>query len=200
MIGRLEGRVVAKAERLVVLDVAGVGYEIEVPSRVMEAVAQVGETQLLHTHFIAREDAHRLFGFTEMPDRDTFRLLIRTDGVGPAMAMSLLSEFTPSQLAEHAHTDNQAAFCRVSGIGKKTAGRLCFNLKEKLAADRLGDGASAQAAPVSGEVGEAVVRALVQQLGFKAQEARQLVQVNVQPDMDFEQALQSALRASASAR
>ena len=114
MIGRLEGRLVEKGERLLVLDVGGVGYEVEVPSRAMEEIAEIGETQLLHTHFIVREDAQRLFGFTEMADRDTFRVLIRTDGVGPAMALSLLSEFTPSQLAEHAHNDNQTAFCRVA--------------------------------------------------------------------------------------
>ena len=189
-----------KRERLVVLDVGGVGYEVEVPSRAVEEMAEIGETQLLHTHFIVREDAQRLFGFTEMADRDTFRVLIRTDGVGPAMALSLLSEFTPSQLAEHAHNDNQTAFCRVSGIGKKTATRLCFNLKEKLAAGALGDGASAQAAPTSSGVGDAVVRALVQQLGFKAQEANLLVQVHVHPDMEFEEALQTALRASATSR
>ena len=189
-----------KGERLVVLDVGGVGYEVEVPSRAMEEIAEIGQTQLLHTHFIVREDAQRLFGFTQLPDRDTFRVLIRTDGVGPAMALSLLSEFTPSQLAEHAHNDNQAAFCRVSGIGKKTAGRLCFNLREKLVAGAIGDGATAQVVAASGSVGESVVRALVQQLGFKAQEAKRLVQIHVEPDMDFEEALQIALRASASAR
>ncbi len=200
MIGRLEGRLVEKGERLIVLDVGGVGYEVEVPSRAMEEIAEVGETQLLHTHFIVREDAQKLFGFTLKTDRDTFRVLIRTDGVGPAMALSLLSQFTPSQLAEHAHNDNQAAFCQVSGIGKKTATRLCFNLKEKLVAGTLGDGASAQAVATSSGVSEAVIKALVQQLGFKAQEAKLLVQTNVHPDMDFEEALQTALRASANAR
>lgn len=200
MIGRLEGRVVEKGERLLLLDVGGVGYEVEVPARSMEDLAEAGGIQLLHTHFIVREDAQKLFGFTEVLDRDTFRLLIRTDGVGPAMALSLLSEFTPSQLAEHAHNDNQAAFCRVSGIGKKTAGRLCFNLKDRLEASTLGGGASAQSLAATSDVGESVVRALVQQLGFKAQEAKHLVQLHVDSDMEFEEALQTALRASASAR
>lgn len=200
MIGRLEGRLVEKGERLVVLDVGGVGYEVEVPLRALEELAEIGETQLLHTHFIVREDAQRLFGFSQVRDRDTFRLLIRTDGVGPAMALSLLSEFTPGQLAEHAHNENQAAFCKVSGIGKKTAVRLCFNLKEKLVAGTLGDGDAPQTASGSSSVGEAVIRALVQQLGFKAQEAKQLVQAHVNSDMEFEEALQTALRASAGAR
>ncbi len=198
MIGHLQGSIALKAERTLVVDVAGVGYEVEVPARVLDEIADVGGTQLLHTHLMVREDAHKLFGFINVADRDAFRLLLRTDGVGPAMAMALLSQFTPSELAEHAHENNQAALSRVPGVGKKTAERLCFNLKDRLSP--VSATVSGQPSIVSGDVGDSVVRTLVQQLGFKDKEAKHLVAASALPDMDYEQALQAALRASTGAR
>ena len=200
MIGRLEGHILEKGERRVVLDVAGVGYEIEVPTRALEELSGLGEKQVLHTHFVVREDSQRLFGFTQVPDRDIFRVLLRTDGVGPALALSLLSTFTPGQLAEYAHSQNIQALCKVSGVGKRTAERLCFNLKEKLPPDALAGTIPGQARTSLGAIGEAVEKTLVQQLGFKALEAKHLVQHSVQADMSFEDALQAALRASAGPR
>ncbi len=194
MIARLEGRVIDKGTRLVLLDVGGVGYELDTPSRVMEEIAEPGETQCLYTHLLVREDAHKLFGFVHVLDRDTFRILLRTEGVGPSMALALLSEFTPDELAEYAHTGNESALCRVSGVGKKTAGRLCFNLKDKLSSSTLG-GAGASTASASGQLVEKVARTLAQQLGFKAPEARQLAEAHVTPEMTFEEALQATLRA-----
>ena len=180
------------------LDVAGVGYEVEVPARILDEIADVGGTQLLHTHLMVREDAQKLFGFIDIADRDAFRLLLRTDGVGPAMAMALLSQFTPAELAEHAHANNQTALSRVPGVGKKTAERLCFNLKDKLSP--VTTMATVHTGIASGDIGDSVARTLVQQLGFKDKEAKQLVAASMLPDMDYEQALQAALRASAGAR
>lgn len=201
MIGRLEGRILQKGGRLVLLDIAGIGYEIEVPDRAMQELAEHGDTQVLHTHFLVREDSQRLFGFTQASDRDIFRILLRTDGVGPALALSLLSTFSPLQLAEYAHTENIKALSRVSGVGKRTAERLCVNLKHKLTYDESG-GLSDQtpARAGMGQVGDAVEKTLVQQLGFKSQEAKSLVRQVVHADMEFEDALQAALRASAGTR
>ena len=196
MIGRLEGRILEKGERRVLLDVVGIGYEIEVPDRAMEELADQGESQVLHTHFLVREDSQRLFGFTRVPDRDIFRLLLRTDGVGPALALALLSTFTPVQLAEYAHTDNTKALSQVSGVGKRTAERLCVNLKHKLAYDESQVSDRGPAQPGAGTMFDAVEKTLVQQLGFKSQEAKSLVRGVVHPDMEFEEALQAALRAS----
>ena len=196
MIGRLQGTIAHRAERLLVVDVGGVGYEVEVPERILDDIAGPGATQLLHTHLIVREDAHKLFGFIDVADRDAFRVLIRTDGVGPAMAMALLSAFTPAELAEYAHSNNQGALSRVPGVGKKTAARLCFNLKDKLGPlSEIGVG-QVTAKAVAGDTAESVVRTLVQQLGFKDREARALVEASVLPDMDYERSLQAALRAS----
>jgi len=198
VIGHLQGSIALKAERTLVLDVAGVGYEVEVPARILADLAEVGGTQRLHTHLMVREDAHKLFGFIDIADRDAFRLLLRTDGVGPAMAMGLLSQFTPAELAEYAHENNQAALSRVPGVGKKTAARLCFNLKDKLSP--VAKTAAGQAGTAPSAVGDSVARTLVQQLGFKDKEAKLLVEASVLPDMDYEQALQAALRASTGAR
>ncbi|MCY4041710.1 MAG: Holliday junction branch migration protein RuvA [Gammaproteobacteria bacterium] len=198
MIGHLRGEITLKCERTLVVDVAGVGYEVEVPARILDDIANVGSTQLLHTHLMVREDAQKLFGFIDVADRDAFRLLLRTDGVGPAMAMALLSQFTPAELAEHAHANNQTALSRVPGVGKKTAERLCFNLKDTLSP--VSETATGRTSTASGDIGDSVARTLVQQLGFKDKEAKQLVTASVLPDMDYEQALQAALRASAGAR
>ena len=200
MIGHLEGRIAHKGERLLILDVGGVGYEVEVPSRVLDELPEIGATQRLVTHMLVREDAYKLFGFLDIADRDAFRVLLRSDGVGPAMAIALLSEFTPAELAEHARTENISALSRVPGVGNKTARRLCFNLKDKLSTDiddaaGAGVGQAGQDTRASG-IRDSVTRTLVQQLGFKTLEAKQLVAAVVTPEMDFEQALQAALRAS----
>lgn len=184
---------------MLVLEVGGVGYEIEVTTRIVDEIAEPGGVQRLHTHLIVREDSQKLVGFIDIADRDLFRVALRADGVGPAMAMALLSTFTPAELAEHAHSENHAALSRVPGIGKKTAAKLCFNLKDKLSPGAQTGAGAATGNAASNTISDSVARALVQQLGFNGREARQLVASSVSPEMDFEQALQAALRASTGA-
>jgi holliday junction DNA helicase RuvA len=131
MLGRLEGLLLEKSPPLVLLDVAGVGYEIDVPMSTFYNLPTIGQRVALLTHLVVREDAHQLFGFLGADERATFRLLIRISGVGPRTALSILSGLSVSDLAAAVARQEGARLQKVPGIGKKTAERLLLELKDK---------------------------------------------------------------------
>ncbi|MFZ1910464.1 MAG: Holliday junction branch migration protein RuvA [Burkholderiales bacterium] len=133
MIGRLVGRLVAKHPPQVVVDVAGVGYEVDVPMSTFFNLPATGETVTLHTHLAVREDAHVLYGFGSVEERAAFRRLIRISGVGARTALALLSGLSVADLAQAVAMQDSARLTKVPGIGKKTAERLLLELKGKLA-------------------------------------------------------------------
>ena len=133
MIGRLSGRLAEKTPPQVLLDVHGVGYEIDVPMSTFYNLPAWGETVTLLTHFVVREDAQVLFGFLTAPERATFRELVKISGVGPRTALSILSGLSVSELAQAVTRQDGARLVKVPGIGKKTAERLLLELKGKLA-------------------------------------------------------------------
>ena len=132
MIGLLSGKLVSKQPPQVLLEVAGVGYEIDVPMSTFYNLPATGEAVTLHTHLVVREDAHVLYGFATLEERAAFRKLIRISGVGARTALSVLSGLSVADLAQAVTLQDTARLTKVPGIGKKTAERLLLELKGKL--------------------------------------------------------------------
>ena len=166
MIGRLSGLLVSKAPPQVMVDVGGVGYEVDVPMSTFYNLPDTGQRVVLLTHFVVREDAQVLFGFLSAPERDAFRQLVRISGVGPRTALAVLSGLSVAELAQAVSAQDGARLTKVPGIGKKTAERLLLELKGRLGPD-LGLPAAAAAAT---EAGQDIVQALVA-LGYSEKEA-----------------------------
>jgi holliday junction DNA helicase RuvA len=133
MIGRISGKLVSKNPPQVLLEAAGVGYEIDVPMSTFYSLPATGDPVTLHTHLVVREDAHVLFGFATLEERAAFRKLIRISGVGARTALSVLSGLSVAELAQAVALQDSARLTKVPGIGKKTAERLLLELKGKLA-------------------------------------------------------------------
>jgi Holliday junction DNA helicase RuvA len=157
-------------DRVEILTASGVAYEILIPLNVLEKLPRVGESVALHTAHIVREDAALLFGFSTTSDRELFRLLLTASGVGPGLALSLLSSLSPSRLVSSVRNRDIATLQRVPRVGKKTAERLCIELGDKL---QSWDG---DAAPVTGanQVSADAVRALVS-LGYSDADAERAI-------------------------
>lgn len=170
MIARLRGALLELAGTTAVVDVAGVGYELEVTTTAAADLAASPEVDL-HTHMIAREDGQALYGFANAAERDLFRALIRVSGIGPKLAIGLLSTVSPAEFAAAVANGNTAAITRVPGVGKRTAERLVVELKDKVDALRAagvdGDGKARRPAR---EAAEALVA-----LGYREREAAEAV-------------------------
>lgn len=165
MIGRLHGKLLEKNPPQILIDVSGVGYEVDVPMSSFCNLPEVGGELTLHTHFVVREDAELLYGFATLAERAVFRALIKISGVGPKIALALLSGITVDQLKDAVDRGETGLLTKVPGIGKKTAERLVLELKGKLA----GTGAATAAVPTSGA--RADVAAALIALGYSEREA-----------------------------
>jgi holliday junction DNA helicase RuvA len=132
MIGFLRGKLIHKAPPLLLLDVHGVGYEVEAPMTTFYDLPAVGTEILLHTHLVVREDAHILFGFSSESDRTMFRTLIKVNGVGPKLALTILSGQTAEEFHRCIHNNDTLALVRLPGVGKKTAERLVIEMRDRL--------------------------------------------------------------------
>ena len=164
MIGRLTGTLAEKSPPQLLIDVNGVGYEVDVPMSTFNNLPGLGERVTLLTHFVVREDAQLLFGFLTHDERATFRLLVKISGVGPRMALSILSGLSINDLAQAVSLQDGARLVKVPGIGKKTAERLLLELKGK-----LGD---SLAAPVSvGNAAQGDILQALLALGYSDREA-----------------------------
>ena len=165
MIGRLHGKLLEKNPPQILIDVSGVGYEVDVPMSTFCNLPEVGGELTLHTHFVVREDAQLLYGFATLAERAVFRALIKISGVGPKIALALLSGITVDQLKDAVDRGETGLLTKVPGIGKKTAERLVLELKDKLA----GTGAATAAVPTSGA--RADVAAALIALAYSEREA-----------------------------
>ena len=135
MIGKLTGTLLEKNPHEVLVDCAGVGYEVQVPMGTFYNLPAIGERVSLLTQFIVREDAQLLYGFASAPERAAFRQLIKISGIGPRMALGILSGMGVDDLAQAITLQEVGRLVKVPGIGKKTAERLLLELKGKLGAD-----------------------------------------------------------------
>ena len=167
MIGKLTGTLLEKNPPEVLVDCGGVGYEVQVPMSTFYNLPNLGEKISLLTHFIVREDAQLLYGFATAQERQTFRALIKITGVGPRMALSLLSGLSIDELAQAVALQEVGRLVKVPGIGKKTAERLLLELKGKLG-DAVVTGAAA--AQVKSDAQSDILQALLA-LGYNDKEA-----------------------------
>lgn len=174
MIGFLSGKLVHKAPPLLLLDVQGVGYEIEAPMTTFYNLPAVGESVKLHTHLVVREDAHILFGFFTEADRTMFRALIKVNGVGPKLALTILSGQSADEFHRCIHNGDTQALVRLPGVGKKTAERLIIELKDRLPDVPEGN-LGVKLAPLLSTPSQEAVSALCS-LGYKPQDAAKMVQ------------------------
>ncbi|MGD8558498.1 MAG: Holliday junction branch migration protein RuvA [Gammaproteobacteria bacterium] len=132
MIGRLRGVIIEKKAPALLLDVNGVGYEIEAPMTTFYELPKVGEEAVLYTHLIVREDAHLLYGFMNQNERALFRSLIKVSGVGGKLALTLLSGMTSREFTMTVRSNDIASLTRIPGVGKKTAERLIIEMRDRL--------------------------------------------------------------------
>jgi Holliday junction DNA helicase RuvA len=132
MIGFLRGKLVYKAPPFLILDVQGVGYELEAPMTTFYDLPALNEEIKLHTHLVVREDAHSLFGFSTLADRALFRTLIKVSGVGPKLALTILSGQSAEEFHRCIHDNDTLALVRLPGVGKKTAERLVIEMRDRL--------------------------------------------------------------------
>jgi len=198
VIGFLRGRLAAKQPPQLVLDVGGVGYEVEAPMSTFYGLPQVGAEVQLHTHLVVREDAHVLYGFGTERERSLFRELIKVSGVGPRIALAILSGVTVDEFHRCVEGHDVAALVRVPGIGRKTAERLVIELRDRLkglAGATFVPGAAPDGSPGAAQ---AEAFAALVALGYKPPEVTRLLQ-KVDPSVSgTEELIRHALRAAAS--
>lgn len=186
MISRLSGVLAEKAPPSVLVDVGGVGYEVQVPMSTFYNLPGLGEKVTLLTQFIVREDAQLLYGFLTATERESFRELIKISGVGPRIALAVLSGLNANELAQAVASQETARLIKVPGIGKKTAERLLLELKGKLG-DAL---APASAAPnARGDIQQALLA-----LGYNEREA-ELALKGLAADVGVSEGIKLALKA-----
>ncbi len=131
MIGRLRGIILEKQPPLVLLETGGVGYEVHLPMTCFYELPDVGKEAIIFTHFIVREDAQLLYGFNNKQERTLFKELIKTNGVGPKLALAILSGMSAQQFVNAVEREELAALVKLPGIGKKTAERLIVEMKDR---------------------------------------------------------------------
>jgi len=194
LIGHLRGRLAAKHPPLLLVDVGGVGYEVEAPMSTFYGLPGLGAEVSLHTHLVVREDAHVLFGFGTERERSLFRELIRVSGVGPRIALGILSGATVDEFHRCVETQDVASLTRIPGIGRKTAERLIVEMRDRLkapggAAFAPGPGGTQVASSPQAEAFSALVA-----LGYKPAEVTRLLQ-GVDPSVTTtEEMIRHALR------
>ncbi|MBK7333197.1 MAG: Holliday junction branch migration protein RuvA [Betaproteobacteria bacterium] len=166
MIGRLTGTLLEKNPPQILLDVQGVGYEVDVPMSTFYNLPDLGARVTLHTHLVVREDAHLLYGFLTENERRAFRLLTRISGIGAKMALAVLSGLSVAELAQAVTMQESGRLTKIPGIGKKTAERILLEMKDKLGADLTSASGVHRAAPASADVLHALLA-----LGYSDKEA-----------------------------
>jgi len=201
MIGRLQGIILEKQPPQILLDVQGVGYELEASMTTFYNLPECGEKIVLHTHLVVREDAQLLYGFHSLSERLMFRNLIKISGVGPKLALTILSGMSADDFTRCILEEDSKALTRLPGVGKKTAERLVIELKDRLEKDDAvklsgvstvaGGKIERQANPVND-----AVSALIS-LGYKAQQASQMVRALDVEEKSTEEIIRAALQGGA---
>jgi Holliday junction DNA helicase RuvA len=196
MIGSLRGRIAVKAPPQLLIEVGGVGYELEAPMSTFYGLPAVGEEVRLVTHLVVREDAHILYGFATVAERHLFRNLLKVSGVGPKIALAILSGTSAEGFAACVTSNDVTALTKIPGVGRKTAERLVIEMRDRLSVDAMGVSLPVEAT-AGGAEGEAFA-ALVS-LGYKPAEATRLIKAVAGAGSEgteelIRRALQGALR------
>ena len=189
MIGRLNGILLERQPPQLLIDVGGVGYEVEAPLSVFDRLPALGEPVTLLTQLIVREDAHILYGFLRAPDRALFRELLKVSGVGPRLALAILSGVSSDDFALMVEAGDAQALTRLPGIGKKTAERLVLEMRGRLS--DLPGAVSTSSGPAEPA---AEARAALTALGYSAAEALKMVRAVEAADQPAEALIRAALK------
>ena len=201
MIGFLKGRLALKQPPALMVDVNGVGYELEAPMSTFYGLPSVGEPVALFTHLVVREDAHILFGFGTDGERRLFRGLLKISGVGPKIALGILSGASVEDFLAIVEAEDTAMLTRIPGIGRKTAERVIIEMRDsvqKLAAPVSAmDGSAPAGASLSSPQGEAFAALIA--LGYKPPEATRLLKAADEPGLSTTEMIRRALRSAAKA-
>ncbi len=198
MIGFLRGILTIKSPPQLVLDVQGVGYEIEAPMTTFYDLPALGQEIKLHTHLVVREDAHILFGFATETERLLFRVLIKVNGVGPKLALTILSGQSVAEFYRCVNDNDVKALVRLPGVGQKTAERLIIEMRGRLPELQDVSDANTQVRPGAGIFGNAKQEAITAlcALGYKPQDAAKMVQTVASDDVSCEDIIRQALRST----
>lgn len=198
MIGRLRGKLLMRQPPFLLLEVNGVGYEIEAPMSTFYVLPALNEEACLHTHLVMREDAQLLYGFASLDERTLFRSLIKVNGVGAKLALTILSGVSVADFGRYVRENDSAALVRLPGIGKKTAERLIIEMRDRIAAradDSAGMGAVAVSTGAEATPDADAVSALIS-LGYKPQEASRMVRQVAGAGQTSEEIIRRALQAA----
>lgn len=194
MIGFLRGQILRRQPPHLLIDVQGVGYEVEAPMSTFYSLPEAGAEVMLYTHLVVREDAHVLFGFGTETERRLFRALIRVNGVGPRLALTILSGVSVENFVRCVRDNDSAALTRLPGIGKKTAERLVVEMRDRL--EDAGSEAVTSGAPMSAR--DEALSALVS-LGYKPPEASHMLQAIKDTGISSAELIRRALQNAARA-
>ena len=193
MIGQIKGIIIAKQAPDLLVDVQGIGYEVLVSLGTFFEIPEIGSAVTLHTHFVVREDAQLLFGFATLEERALFRQLIKVNGVGPKMALAILSGMSAGEFALAVHNNDIATLVKLPGVGKKTAERLVIEMRDKVDVAQVDDFGSATAGkhPDIKQEAESALTAL----GYKPQDAAKMIsRVSDEEITSTEQLIRRALK------
>lgn len=204
MIGRLRGALLEKQPPEVLIEVSGVGYEVQLPMSSFYALPDAGQEAIIYTHFVVREDAQLLYGFADKHERAMFRELIKVNGVGPKLALAILSGMSANQFVQCIHNDAVSTLVKLPGVGKKTAERLVVEMKDRLknwtGADLLTPESDKMVfenefshSAANGNAKDEAISALVG-LGYKPAMAEKVIQQVYQEGMDCEALIRSSLK------
>ena len=197
MIGQVHGKLVYKQPPRLLVDVAGIGYELEAPMTTFYNLPETGTEVCLHTHVVVRDDAHLLYGFTEQRQRDVFRHLLKVNGVGPRVALAILSGLTVEDLVACVSAADAAMLTRVPGIGRKTAERLIVDLRDRLDGIEGSGSSFVGTRPLTPE--HDAVSALVA-LGYRQTDAARAIRSTASDGAGVEELIRAALASLSGAR
>ncbi len=195
MIGHLKGKIISKSPPEVLLEVQGIGYEVLCPMSTIYELDSLSDDVLLFTHLSIKEDAHTLFGFITKDEKNVFRELIRVNGVGPKVALAILSNLSVHSLVECISTEDADLLAKTPGIGKKTALKLIVELQDRLSKlDLVGSLANSTEIKQNSNPNSKQAIEALQSLGFKAKEANRMVSKIEEQELSTEQLIRLALQ------
>ncbi|WED25557.1 Holliday junction branch migration protein RuvA [Vibrio sp. DW001] len=203
MIGRLRGILIEKQPPELLIEVSGIGYEVQMPMSCFYELPEIGAEATVYTHFVVREDAQLLYGFNTVKERALFREVIKANGVGPKLGLAILSGMTAAQFVSCVEREDISTLVKLPGVGKKTAERLVVEMKDRLKGWGAGDlfTPATDAAPSDNQLTsngkqsakDEAVSALIA-LGYKPQQASKVISQVAKPDMTSESIIREALK------
>lgn len=199
MIGMLRGKLIYRQAPDLMVDVQGVGYEVQASMTTFYDLPELNQEVTLHTHFIVREDAQVLYAFSSVAERELFRTLLKVNGVGPKMALAIVSGMTVNEFAERVRSGDVAGLTRLPGVGKKTAERLIIEMRDRLPKTDTASPESSKPAterlPLPVDLEEEALNALLA-LGYKPTEASRMISRQSGQGLSVEVMIRNALKDS----